>query len=240
MAACSDDSCFAHLLGGSHAGFTRSDASFVFDLLDRSRPFVPCGRGDVSSRRLRAELAIGYSPATRSVLWSPHLSVPGVLTNRNTSFASRRSRCCASCSPRRSRSKAHDALRLSQASNRARPRHSPAKLRGFLSDLTVDSARVHVSKPSLSRCLARGPGSKLIVITFRRSRDLRAWGRTIFAITIAGSRVVVTCLPSSAPRTFALRATRKRDPLFQEAHLLVGSRPLSRRRALLRNVCDLF
>lgn len=109
------------------------------------------------------------------------------------------------------------------------------KGRGFLSDLTRCFARVHSTSPSLSRCFVswsrlEAPRDRLL-----SSHEIFGLGavRTLRSPLLALTKSARACLVRRCTHV-ALRATHKRDPLL-EARLLVGSRLLSKRRALLRD-----
>jgi len=109
------------------------------------------------------------------------------------------------------------------------------KGRGLLSDLTRCFARVHSTSPSLTRCFVswsrlEAPRDRLL-----SSHEIFGLGavRTLRSPLLAFTKSARACLVRRCTHV-ALRATHKRDPLL-EARLLVGSRLLSKRRALLRD-----
>lgn len=165
----------------------------------------------------RAELAIGCSPFTCSVLYPP--SPFGSWGSHPGDPAQKLTMPCGSRSLPRS-------LALGIPIQ---------KRRGFLSDLTRCFARVHSTSPSLSRCFVswsrlEAPRDRLL-----SSHEIFGLGavRTLRSPLLALTKSARACLVRRCTHV-ALRATHKRDPLL-EARLLVGSRLLSKRRALLRD-----
>lgn len=109
------------------------------------------------------------------------------------------------------------------------------KGRGFLSDLTRCFARVHSTSPSLTRCFVSWSRLEAPRDRFLSSHEIFGLGamRTLRSPLLAFTKSARACLVRRCTHV-ALRATHKRDPLL-EARLLVGSRLLSKRRALLRD-----